>query len=264
MGLPVIVECCVETGVIPSRIPPGRGFLRRIEKLVKYQGVLSMANASHSNRSPHPYNASSKLVINHQQVGGLIVCYEHHAEFLGPGAIAHSSTASPHTHVVPLGNPIVLPVDDPEAIAAAYRQRQQWLAWLARLTGVGDAKERCRRLIQGLEGLFSRQDVSKVPDETLALLIGVFPCTVTVVRAECRRRLAQMPAKRKRSRPGSRSKSVFAVSGRSPSPNTFSSSSSRPSGLSKNPKRRQRNPQFLTQSAARPSTHASQFSQTIA
>ncbi len=225
-----------------------------------------MIHASHSDRSTHTYDVPSKLVINHQQVGGLIVCYEHHAEFLGPGAIAHGSSATHPTHVVALGNPIVWSVSDPEAIAAAYRRRQLWLAWLARLTGVGDAQERCRRLLQGLEGLFNRQDVSQVSDETLSLLIGVFPSTMAAVRSERRRRLTPVPINRKGSRPSSQS--VFALPRRTPSPHPFSSRPSQPSGLPQNPKWRSRNPQrnhpATSQPAVHPSAHAYRRSQTIA
>ena len=129
----------------------------------------------------------SKLAVNQYQVGGLIVCYRYHAEFIGPGAIAYSPLESSYTEIFSLGNPILLPLDDEAAVQAAYKKRLQWVTWLARITQIQDSAIRSRRLIQGLEGLFSPQAVARVSDSALALLIGVLPQTMKAVREEHQR-----------------------------------------------------------------------------
>lgn len=140
------------------------------------------------------------LVVNQYQVGALIVCYDYHAEFIGPGAIASSPADSSYTQIIALGNPILLPLEESTAIAAAYRKRWHWVMWLERITSIPNPVDRCRQLLEGLEGLFSPQAVSTIPDAVLAMLVGAFPKTMATVRKQYRH-WKPIPINAKRARP---------------------------------------------------------------
>ncbi|MEM6502714.1 MAG: hypothetical protein AAF685_12850 [Cyanobacteria bacterium P01_C01_bin.89] len=136
-----------------------------------------------------PNGDSCRLVVDQSQVGGLIVCYEFYAEFIGPGAIAYSPAEAPYTQIFALGSPLLLPLADSIATANAYRQRSHWVTWLGRIAGMQEPVDRCRRLLQGLEGLFSPSAVKEVPDSALAMLVGVLPTTMAQVRREYRKKV---------------------------------------------------------------------------
>ncbi|MEM9245408.1 MAG: hypothetical protein AAGA67_06660 [Cyanobacteria bacterium P01_F01_bin.153] len=136
-----------------------------------------------------PDGQNCRLMVDQSQVGGLIVCYGFYAEFIGPGAIAYSPAEDPYTQVFALGSPLLLPLTDSAATINAYRQRSHWVTWLGRIAGMQEPVERCRRLLQGLEGLFSPSAVKEVPDPTLAMLVGVLPTTMAQVRREYRKKV---------------------------------------------------------------------------
>ncbi|MEM9771188.1 MAG: hypothetical protein AAF889_06260 [Cyanobacteria bacterium P01_D01_bin.73] len=128
------------------------------------------------------------LMVGRNQVGGLIVCYEFYAEFVGPGAIAYGPQDSGYSQIFTLGSPLLLPLTDSEAIASAYQQRCHWVAWIRRIVAMPRSVDRCRRLLQVLEGLFSPSAARSVPDSALALLVGVLPTTMATVRRGYRKR----------------------------------------------------------------------------
>ncbi|MGD1850853.1 MAG: hypothetical protein ACFCBU_09675 [Cyanophyceae cyanobacterium] len=129
-----------------------------------------------------------RLVMDQSQIGGLIVCYGFYAEFIGPGAIAYSPSEAPYTQIFALGSPLLLPLTDSATTVRAYRQRSHWVKWLGRIAGMQEPMDRCRCLLQGLEGLFSLGAIKEVPDSVLAMLVGVLPTTMARVRREYRKK----------------------------------------------------------------------------
>jgi hypothetical protein len=126
------------------------------------------------------------LAISEYKKSGLILCKAYHAEFAGPGALVGAPLEQGCTAVITIGAPEIVEMATHEERQKAYGRRIQWIRWLQRLTDHSDPVQRAERLLSGFEAFFDRQILSSLPDEALALLIGVLPTTVRSVRAQYR------------------------------------------------------------------------------
>jgi hypothetical protein len=122
--------------------------------------------------------------VSEQKKCGLILCKTYHADFAGPGAAVGSPVEQGYNVIIAIGSPELVPVETFEERHKAYGRRIQWMRWLERITNYSDPTVRVEKLLAGFEAFFSRQAVIDLPDEVLALLVGVLPQTVNAVRAQ--------------------------------------------------------------------------------
>lgn len=129
---------------------------------------------------------NSLLAISEQKKSGLILCKPYYAEFVGPGAAVSTPVEEGYTGVVTIGSPILVAAQDGEARQKAYGRRIQWMRWLEKISSDSAATPQARteKLISSFEAFFGADIVAKIPDEILALLIGVLPQTVSGVRPD--------------------------------------------------------------------------------
>jgi hypothetical protein len=148
--------------------------------------LLIVNSAVSSLISPNVANLVSSpgqlLAIDERRKSGLILCKEHHAEFVGPGSAIAVQNEQNYKAIIAIGSPELLAVNSSSDRAKAYGLRIQWSRWLHRIADHPDPLTRVERLFAGLEGFFSRQVVMSLPVEVLASLVGVFPQTVVRVR----------------------------------------------------------------------------------
>jgi len=124
------------------------------------------------------------LAVSEQKKCGLILCKTYHADFAGPGAAVGSPVEQGYNVVIAIGSPELIPVETFGDRYKAYGRRIQWMRWLEKITNYPDPTVRVEKLLAGFEAFFSRQVVIELPDEVLALLVGVLPQTVNTVRSQ--------------------------------------------------------------------------------
>ena len=137
-----------------------------------------------SNRSEVALPAEHLLAISEQKKSGLILCKEFHAEFAGPGAVVGSLVEPHYRAVIAIGSPQLIPIRSTDDRRRAYGRRIQWGRWLQKIVETPEPTLRAERLLAGFEEFFGRQVVISLPSEVLAMLVGVFPTTIDVVRAQ--------------------------------------------------------------------------------
>lgn len=129
-------------------------------------------------------NTSQLMAIGEQRKSGLILCKEHHAEFAGPGAAVGSSAEQSYHMIVAIGSPNLAPVITHEDRQKAYSRRIQWGRWLNRIVDNPDPISRAERLFSSFEEFFGYQVAANLPDHILAMLVGVLPQTIQIVRMQ--------------------------------------------------------------------------------
>jgi hypothetical protein len=124
------------------------------------------------------------LAIGEHKKSGLILCKDYHAEFAGPGAAVNCHVEPPYRAVIAIGAPELLTVNTLEERRRAYGRRIQWGRWLQKIVEHEEPAIRAEKLLAGFEEFFGRQVVISLPSEILALLAGVFPGTIEMVRSQ--------------------------------------------------------------------------------
>ncbi len=122
------------------------------------------------------------LRVGEQKKSGLILCKEFHAEFAGPGAALCSPAEQPYKAIIAIGSPDIGAASNTIDRSRAYGLRIQWSRWLYRIADQENPIDRVEKLLAGLEGFFGRSVVISLPNEVLALLVGVLPSTVEQVK----------------------------------------------------------------------------------
>jgi hypothetical protein len=105
------------------------------------------------------------LMVNDRRRNGLILCKAYHAEFAGPGAAVGSFFDVDCERVVPVGDLSLISPESHEERQKAYLIRRQWI-----------------RLTQQFENYFDQETIERIPDDAFALLVGVLPYSVRMVR----------------------------------------------------------------------------------
>lgn len=131
-----------------------------------------------------PVATDQLLAISEHKKSGLILCKEFHAEFAGPGAAVNCLAETSYRAVIAIGSPELLPITTPEDRRRAFGRRIQWGRWLQRILDHPEPGMRAEKLLMGFEEFFGRQVVICLPAEVLALLAGVLPGTIEMVRTQ--------------------------------------------------------------------------------
>lgn len=135
-----------------------------------------------SDTSTEPIQINDLRVVNSRRRNGLILYKRFHAEFAGPGSAVGGVFDRDCQHVLPVGNLSLLSPGSADERRQAYLIRRQWLKLTKQITSNPVPLQRAQMVLNQFEGFFDAETIAQLPDEALALLVGVFPQTVTMAR----------------------------------------------------------------------------------
>lgn len=122
------------------------------------------------------------LIVNSRRRNGLILYKRFHAEFAGPGAAIGSSFDLDCEKILPVGDlSLVTPKND-EELQKAFLIRRQWIRLTQQLTDEPMPLQRAQMILNHFENYFGAETVQMLPDEAFAMMVGVLPQTIEMVR----------------------------------------------------------------------------------
>ena len=122
------------------------------------------------------------LIVNRCQRNGLILFKPYHAEFAGPGALVGGQYDSDCQGILPIGNLSLLTVESYEERQQGYLIRRHWIRLIKQITQNPSPQQRVERVLDQFQQYFPPEMVDNIPDIVFALLVGVLPPTVGIVR----------------------------------------------------------------------------------
>ncbi len=122
------------------------------------------------------------MIVNARKRNGLILYKEFHAEFAGPGSAVGGSFDMSCQRVLPVGNFSLLKPESDEDRQKAYLIRRQWIRLTQQLTDNPVPLQRAQMILNQFENYFGAETVAELPDEAFALLVGVLPQTIEMMR----------------------------------------------------------------------------------
>lgn len=122
------------------------------------------------------------FIVNSRKRNGLILFKRYHAEFAGPGAAVGGEYDCDCQGVLPIGNLSLLTPESYDERQKAYLIRRQWIRLIKQITENAIAQQRVQKILDQFEQYFPQEVVANLPDTAFALLVGVLPQTVSIVR----------------------------------------------------------------------------------
>ncbi|MDB9372246.1 hypothetical protein [Nodularia sphaerocarpa] len=122
------------------------------------------------------------FVVNSRKRNGLILFKRYHAEFAGPGAAVGGNYDLDCERVLPIGNLSFFTPESYEERQKAYLIRRQWIRLIKQITEHPLPQQRVQKIVDQFEQYFPLPMVAQMPDIAFALLVGVLPQTVSIVR----------------------------------------------------------------------------------
>ncbi|MCV3213686.1 hypothetical protein OGM63_09200 [Plectonema radiosum NIES-515] len=122
------------------------------------------------------------FIVNSRRRNGLILFKRYHAEFAGPGAAVGGDYDRDCQNLLPIGNLQLLTPDSYDERQKAYLIRRQWIRLIKQITENPLPIQRVQKILDQFEQYFPPETVEKLPDIAFALLVGVLPQTVGIVR----------------------------------------------------------------------------------
>ncbi|MBW4678375.1 MAG: hypothetical protein KME52_31675 [Desmonostoc geniculatum HA4340-LM1] len=122
------------------------------------------------------------FIVNSRRRNGLILFKRYHAEFAGPGAAVGGDYDFDCQGVLPIGNLSLLTPESNEERQKAYLIRRQWIRLIKQITENPVPGHRVQKILDQFEQYFPPEIVALLPDVAFALLVGVLPQTVGMVR----------------------------------------------------------------------------------
>ncbi|MBN3925820.1 hypothetical protein [Nostoc sp. NMS4] len=122
------------------------------------------------------------FIVNSRRRNGLILFKRYHAEFAGPGAAVGGDYDCDCQRALPIGNLSLLTPESNEERQKAYLIRRQWIRLIKQITENSLPGQRVQKILDQFEQYFPPEIVALLPDVAFALLVGVLPQTVGVVR----------------------------------------------------------------------------------
>lgn len=122
------------------------------------------------------------LMVNSRRRNGLILYKRYHAEFAGPGAAVGGFYDRDCEWALPVGNLSLLTPETHEERQKAYLIRRQWIRLMKQITEKPQPQQRVQKILEQFEQYFDSETVTQLSDEAFALLVGVLPQTVGMVR----------------------------------------------------------------------------------
>ncbi|XHX75985.1 MAG: hypothetical protein RBJ76_16220 [Stenomitos frigidus ULC029] len=127
-------------------------------------------------------NSGQLLMVNSRRRNGLIIYKRFHAEFAGPGAAIGSFFDVDCQRVVAVGDLSLVYPETQEERQNAYKIRRQWIRLTQQLTDNPVPLQRAQMILNQFENYFGAEMVAELPDEAFALLVGVLPQTISMMR----------------------------------------------------------------------------------
>lgn len=127
------------------------------------------------------------LMLDPQRQSGLIICKTHHAELAGPGAAVGGLCDLACVRAIALGDLALIRPESYEVRQQAYSRRQHWMDLTQKAMQPSVALRRAEAILTLLGLYFEAEAISQLPDEVLALLVGVLPRTINLARQPAQR-----------------------------------------------------------------------------
>ncbi len=127
-------------------------------------------------------NSGQLLMVNSRRRNGLIIYKRFHAEFAGPGAAVGSFFDVDCKQAIPVGDLSLICPESQEERQKAYLIRRQWIRLTQQLTDNPVPLQRAQMILNQFENYFGPETVAQLPDEAFALLVGVLPQTIRMMR----------------------------------------------------------------------------------
>ncbi|MBW4521094.1 MAG: hypothetical protein KME16_15525 [Scytolyngbya sp. HA4215-MV1] len=127
-------------------------------------------------------NNGQLLMVNSRRKNGLIIYREYYAEFAGPGSAVGSLLDVDCQRVTPVGNLSLICPESAEDRQKAYLIRRQWIRLTQQITDNPVPLQRAQMILSQFENYFDAETVAQLPDEAFALMVGVLPQTIRMVR----------------------------------------------------------------------------------
>lgn len=122
------------------------------------------------------------FTVNSRKRNGLILFKRYYAEFAGPGAAVGGDYDRDCQGALPIGNLSLLTPESYEDRQKAYKIRRQWIRLIKQITENPVPGQRVQKILDQFEQYFPPEMVAHLPDEAFALLVGVLPQTVRILR----------------------------------------------------------------------------------
>lgn len=121
-------------------------------------------------------------IVDPRRRNGLIIYKRYHAEFAGPGAAVGGIFDHDCRQVIPVGDMMLLTPESADERKRACLIRRQWAQLTIQITNHPTSAKRAQKILSQFEGFFDAETIAKIPDEAFALLVGVFPYTIQMIR----------------------------------------------------------------------------------
>ena len=122
------------------------------------------------------------LIVNSKRRNVLIIYKHYHAEFAGPGSAIGGPFDLDCQRVLPVGNLSLISPESADDRQRAYLIRRQWIRLIKQITENPIPQQRVQKILDQFEQYFPSEIVADLPDAAFALLVGVLPQTVGLVR----------------------------------------------------------------------------------
>jgi len=127
-------------------------------------------------------NSGQLLMVNSRRRNGLIIYKRFHAEFAGPGAAIGSFFDVDCQRAIPVGDLSLVYPETQEDRQKAYLIRRQWIQLTKQFTDNPVPLQRAQMILNQFDNYFGAETVAQLPDEAFALLVGVLPQTIKMMR----------------------------------------------------------------------------------
>jgi len=129
-------------------------------------------------------NSGQLLMVSSRRRNGLILFKQFHAEFAGPGAAVGGFFDVDCQRALAVGDLSLVYPETQEERKNAYLIRRQWIRLTSQLTENAVPLKRAQLILDQFENYFPPEVVAQIPDEAFALLVGVLPQTIRIIRRD--------------------------------------------------------------------------------
>lgn len=168
--------------VMVSTYCPDTGFMDNFAMRDGTERWRCQPQASHESSILASLHSGKVFIVNSRKRNGLIVFKRYHAEFAGPGALVGGDYDSDCQFVLSIGNLSLLNAESHEDRQKAYLIRRQWIRLIKQITENSVSSQRVQKILDQFEQYFPAEVVADLPDVAFAMLVGVLPQTVAIVR----------------------------------------------------------------------------------
>lgn len=124
-----------------------------------------------------------QLVIVSSTVRSALILHKgFYAEFAGPGSAVGGPFDLDCKQVLPVGRLSLKPPESAEERRKAKLIRRHWVRLMMQIIAIPVPLQRAQKLLYLLEDYFDQETNTQLPDEVLALLVGVLPHTIQRAR----------------------------------------------------------------------------------